>query len=123
MPKRHETMKEGLEREANKKGLTGKERHRYIGGALTNMEKRGKITVHRKPPPRKEKKPREKLVLTVKKNSAISKARGYPVYSLYRADGKQFNDSTFRKRSSAYAAANDEMHAYNQGFLQKRIKG
>lgn len=119
MPKRRETLKEGLEREANKKGLTGKERTRYIGGALTNMAKRGKIEVTRKAPPRK---PREKLVLTVKKNTAVSNARGYPVYSLYRANGQQYNNSTFRKRSSAYAAANDEMHAHNQGFVQKRIK-
>lgn len=119
MAKRKETLKEGLEREANKKGLTGKERTRYIGGALTNMAKRGKIEVTRKAPPRK---PREKLSLTVKKNTAASNARGYPVYSLYRANGQQFNSSTFRKRSSALAAANDEMHAHNQGLVQKRIK-
>lgn len=122
MARRSETMKEGLNREADKKGLTGKERHRYIGGALTNMEKRGKIKVNRKPPPRKQKKPREKLVLTVKKNTAASNSRGYPVYSLYRASGQQYNDSTFRKRSSANAAANDEMHAHNQGFTQKKFK-
>lgn len=120
MPKRHETLKQGLEREADKKGFTGKERHRYIGGALTNMEKRGKISVKRKPPPRKI---REKLVLSVKKNSAVSKERGYPVYSLYRANGQQFNDSTYRKRSSAERSASDEMHAHNQGLKQKRIKG
>lgn len=119
MAKRKETLKEGLEREANKKGFTGKERGRYIGGALTNMEKRGKITVQRKPPPRKQ---REKLVLTVKKNTSVSNTRGYPVYSLYRPSGAQYNDSTFRKRSSAYASANDEMHAHNQGYTQKRIK-
>jgi cell division septation protein DedD len=43
------TLVQGLEREAEKKGLTGAEKHRYIGGAIRNMEKRGEITIHRKP--------------------------------------------------------------------------
>lgn len=33
------TLEEGLDRSANKRGFTGKERHRYIGGALYNMGK------------------------------------------------------------------------------------
>lgn len=43
------TLEEGLDNSANKKGLTGKERHRYIGGAIRNMEKRGEFTIKRKP--------------------------------------------------------------------------
>lgn len=40
MAKKHEeTLEQGLNRSAEKKGLTGAERHRYIGGALRNMGK------------------------------------------------------------------------------------
>jgi hypothetical protein len=109
--KRKETLKEGLNREADKKGLSGKERHRYIGGAITNMEKRGAIKkVERKAPPRK---PRERLELTVKKNSAASKARSYDVYSLYRANGTQYGDATYRTRKGATNAKNSAEAAHN----------
>lgn len=43
------TLEEGLDNSANKKGLTGAARHRYIGGAIRNMEKRGEFTIKRKP--------------------------------------------------------------------------
>jgi hypothetical protein len=33
------SLEEGLNHSANKRGFTGKERHRYIGGALHNMGK------------------------------------------------------------------------------------
>jgi hypothetical protein len=37
--KQKESLEEGLNRSATKRGMTGKERHRYIGGALHNMGK------------------------------------------------------------------------------------
>jgi hypothetical protein len=43
------SLKAGLDRSANKKGLTGKARHRYIGGAIHNMGLRGKITIKARP--------------------------------------------------------------------------
>ena len=39
MARKTETLEEGLERSANKRGLTGAERHRYIGGTLHNLGK------------------------------------------------------------------------------------
>lgn len=42
------TLEEGLERSARKKGLSGKERQRYVGGAIRNMEKRGEFTIKRR---------------------------------------------------------------------------
>lgn len=49
MAKAKQSLEEGLDRSANKHGFTGKERHRYIGGAIRNLEKRGKISVKHKP--------------------------------------------------------------------------
>jgi hypothetical protein len=39
MAKAKQSLEEGLDSSANKRHLTGKERHRYIGGALHNMGK------------------------------------------------------------------------------------
>ena len=46
---KHKSLKSGLNNSADKRGFTGKERHRYIGGAIRNMQKRGKVTIHQKP--------------------------------------------------------------------------
>lgn len=40
MPKK---MHEALERQATKKGLTGKRRRRYVYGTMAKAKKRGKI--------------------------------------------------------------------------------
>src|SRR5579859_4636643 len=39
MVKRSESLEEGLNRSADKRGLSGRERHRYIGGALQHLGK------------------------------------------------------------------------------------
>lgn len=49
MAKAKQSLEEGLDHSANKRGFTGKERHRYIGGAIRNMEKRGKLAIKKKP--------------------------------------------------------------------------
>ena len=123
MAKQKETLEEGLNRAANKKGLTGKARKRYIGGTLENLSKKGKITLKKAPPPRKIKKPIEKIHLVAKKNGPASKARGYDVYSIYKeGNTTPYTDSTYRKRAVAVRAAQDEQDAHNQGLVQKRIK-
>jgi len=152
MGKSSATLEEGLSNSAQKKGYSGKERQRYIGGAIRNMEKRGEIkkiqrkaakpkvakvahkpaakTVHKKvsaprQPVEREVKatpPKIKIKLLVKKNGAVSKQRGFDVYSLYKESGEQFNDATFRKRSVALSEANAEMNAYNGGYIRKKFK-
>lgn len=49
MAKAKQSLEEGLDRSANKKGFKGKKRQQYIGGAIRNMEKRGEFTIKRKP--------------------------------------------------------------------------
>lgn len=147
MAKKTETLEEGLNRSANKRGFTGKERHRYIGGALHNMGKaktrsgkKEKVTTPRpapkastpkvtakkvstvaahKPAPKPApkpvipEKPREKLVLEVKKNAAASAARGVPMYSLYKSNGFQHGSYVTKKRAAAVQEAKIEMDSYN----------
>lgn len=48
MARAKQSLEEGLDRSANKRGFSGKSRHRYIGGAIRNMEKRGEITVKKR---------------------------------------------------------------------------
>jgi hypothetical protein len=131
------SLEEGLNDSANKRGFSGKERHRYIGGAIRNMEKRGEITAKkgavrstspapaRNAPPRPAPKPRERLALVVKKNGPASAQRSYDVYSLYKEGEKTpYNSSTFRKRSAATQAAKVEMEAHNHPkgvHTQKRL--
>lgn len=137
MAKAKASLKEGLDKSANKKGFTGAARHRYIGGAIRNMEKRGTITakkrvaasahkptprpVHRAPEP--PPKPRVKLVLVVKVNKeATAKVaareakfnrKGYPIYSVYDANGKMHGSGTYSKKKSAEQEANSAMFAHN----------
>lgn len=72
--KRKESLEEGLDKSANKRGFSGAKRHQYIGGALRNMQKKGQITLKKrqaKPkqaglfgakytPPKKKARPRRK---------------------------------------------------------------
>lgn len=138
MAKAKQSLEEGLDRSAQRRGFTGKERHRYIGGAIRNMEKRHEISVKkravrssspapaRKAPPRPAPKPRERLALVVKKNSAESAKRTYDVYSLYKEGQKTpYNSSTFRKRGAAQQAAKTEMEMQNHPkgvHSQKRLR-
>ena len=68
MAKAKASLEEGLNNSANKRGFTGKERHRYIGGALYNMGKAKtrsgkregpKPTAHKAEAPKPAPKPRE----------------------------------------------------------------
>ncbi len=53
MAKAKASLEEGLNSSANKRGLTGKDRHRYIGGALHNMGKAKTRSGKREPAPTK----------------------------------------------------------------------
>lgn len=48
MAKAKASLKAGLDNSADKKGFSGSARHRYIGGAIKNMEKRGEISVKKR---------------------------------------------------------------------------
>ena len=109
-----ETLEEGLNRSATKRGFTGADRHRYIGGALRNMGKA-------KAPPHKTKKPREQIVLTARKNAEASKGKPYDVYSIYK--GKElWSNQHFRKLSAAKHEAKIEQDAHNQGYKRTKFK-
>jgi hypothetical protein len=130
MAKQKETLEEGLNREATKKGFTGKERQRYIGGTLSNLAKKGKIKLHRVPPPKRGKpvKPKEPITLIVKKNvraseSASSRGIKVDIYSIYnKKTGAMWSDGLFRKRAVATRRAFDEQDAYNNGLKQNRAR-
>lgn len=143
MAKKGETLEEGLNKSANKRGFTGKERHRYIGGALHNMGKakprrKGdsknpsaresstthhtahKTVQHHKPEPVKPTRPKEQIVLTAKLNSVASKGKPYNVYSIYK--GKElWSKTTYRKLSTAKAEAKIEQDAHNYGYKRGRF--
>lgn len=140
------SLKAGLNRSANKRGLTGKERHRYIGGALHNMGKgrtrsgkREAVSPHKtavhptvvkhaaSPQPKKLAYSRptvkkvEKLELVVKKNASASASKGFTVYSMYNAKtGAQHGTALARKRATVEGEAKREMHAHNMGLKQSR---
>lgn len=140
MTKKSETLEEGLNRSADKRGLTGKEKHRYIGGALHNMGKGRTRSGKREPvsrshtaasrastthkpvlvtPARKKAysaptlTKREHLSLGVreKKNSG----KHYPVYEIFDKKTKSAykGGGEYRKKSAATAEAKHEMDAHN----------
>ena len=142
--KSSETLEEGLNRSANKRGLSGKERHRYIGGALHNMGKAktrsGKKepvhkastshatshktttshTTHKPAAPVKPVRPAEQIVLTAKKNTEASKSKPYDVYSIYK--GKElWSNQHYRKLSVAKHEAKIEQDAHNYGYKRGRL--
>ena len=141
--KSSETLEEGLDRSARKKGYTGKERQRYVGGAIRNMEKRGaikprtssvmhhsathtvrtaakRVEPHKAPAPAKKaySSPtmtrREHVTLTVKK-------RGDHYVIVNAKTGASWNSSLFRKASTAKAEAKIEQDAYNGGYKRGRL--
>lgn len=139
MAKAKLSLEEGLERSASKRHLTGKEKHRYIGGALHNLGKSkprsgGKkskgpsvpktVNNQHTPPklsaPKKQaySKPtltkREHLSLVARKNTEESKNKPYDVYSIYKSGSKTpYSNQLFRKMSAAKAEAKIEMDAHN----------
>lgn len=155
MAKASASLEEGLNRSADHRGLSGKERHRYIGGALHNMGKARTRSGKREPAPtrahtapvpaparkehapsvkrgtapapgrtklprkpgqtgfRPKPKPRERLDLTVKANTAASKGKPYTVYSIYRGKELYKGGGQYRKASAARAEAKIEMDAHN----------
>lgn len=138
MAKAKLSLEEGLDRSANKRHLTGKERHRYIGGALHNMGKskprsggkskptphKAASTTHKPAPsvsaPKKQAyssptlTKREHLSLVVRKNTDESKKKPYDVYSIYKSGSKTpYSTQLFRKMSAAKAEAKIEMDAHN----------
>lgn len=138
MARKGESLEEGLDRSANKRGFSGSERHRYIGGAIRNMEKRGEITAKKRPvkstspaparkaPPRPAPKPRERIELVSRKNSAASATRSYDVYSLYKkGSSTPYTGATYRSSGAAKRAAKTEMEMHNHPkgvHSQRRLK-
>ena len=145
--KSSETLEEGLNRSANKRGLSGKERHRYIGGALHNMGKSkprsgGKSktthkastatshttthkattthTSHKPAAPVKPVRPAEQIVLVARKNAEASKNKPYDVYSIYK--GKElWSSQHYRKLSVAKHEAKIEQDAHNYGYKRGKL--
>lgn len=137
MAKAQKSLEEGLNRSANKRGLTGKERHRYIGGALHNMGKAKTRDGKREPvkhtasapaahkpaptpaaPTKKAYSPpkltaRPHIHLVGKRNVEASKKHGYNLYSIYHKDGRLYSDSLYRTLDKAKAQANLERTAHN----------
>jgi len=134
--KSSETLEEGLDRSARKKGYTGKERQRYVGGAIRNMEKRGAIgkikprtshimhhaapkpahkpVTHHVAAPAKPTPPKEKISLIVKKSGDS--------YRIYNAKTNAvWGDSRFRTPSKAKAEAKIEQDAHNAGYKRGRL--
>lgn len=138
-----ETLEEGLDRSANKRGLTGKERHRYIGGALRNMAKRGAITMRKRqgkpvasasahtparasspaPAPATPKKAaysaptitkRERLELEVKQSKTHKGPDGSPRFEIFNKKTKQrYNSEVYRTRKAAQDEAKYAMERHN----------
>lgn len=114
------SLSANLEREANKKGLTGEARTRYIVGGAYNAEKRHAAKLARKKAASKPTKAPAKvtssnrLELVVRKNAAASASRSYDVYSLYKPNSKEpYTSATYRKRSVAQQEAKTEMEKHN----------
>ena len=143
--KKEESLEEALNRSASKRHLTGRERHRYIGGTLHNLGKSkprsgGKAkptrastttprrapatrTVTHKPaPPPKPKRPTQQIVLTARKNTEASKSKPYDVYSIYNGKELWNGGLHYRKLSTAKHEAKIEQDAYNYGYKRGRFK-
>lgn len=126
MPRRKTAGKRSLSanlaRSANKRGLTGEARERYIIGGAINAEKRheaklaGKRAASRasKAKASKPASTGPRLELVVRKNAAASANRSYDVYSLYKPNAKEpYTSATYRKRSVALHEAKVEMEKHN----------
>ncbi len=137
--KEKESLEAGLNRSANKRGLTGKDRHRYIGGALHNLGKgrtrngkkekvapakkahapAAKVAVApakkfaSKPMP-KPVPPKEKVELAVRK-----KGQHFSIYD--KKSGKDFG-GMFRNSSKARNEAKILQDEYNQGYKRSMIR-
>ncbi len=138
--KEKESLEAGLNRSANKRGLTGKDRHRYIGGALHNMGKgrtrsgkREKVAAPAKKahapaakvaaapakkaapkPMPKPSPPKEKVELAVRK-----KGQHFSIYD--KKSGRDFG-GMFRTSSKARNEAKILQDEYNQGYKRSMIK-
>lgn len=150
MAKSSTTLEEGLNRSANKRGFTGKERHRYIGGALHNMGKAKTRAGKREPATHKPstapatRKPyvkptitktttkkayqkpsmvkRVRISLVAKKNTEASKGKPYDVYSIYKSGEKTpYTSQTFRKLSTAKHEAKIAQDEHNEGYKRGRF--
>ena len=146
MAKKTETLEEGLNRSASKRGLTGKERHRYIGGALHNMGKAKTRSGKREPRPTHTKAParpaaaptrtsgkatyqrpamtrRAHVSLAVRKNADASKARGQAVYSIYNTKTNALwnGGGSYRSASKAKNDAKIEQDAWNEGYKRSKF--
>lgn len=118
------SLSANLERSADKRGLTGQARDRYIIGGAIRAEKmheaklaRGKVvkTAARAASraPAKKASP-GRLELIVRRNAEASAARNYDVYSLYRPGEKTpYSSATYRKRSAADQARKVEIERHH----------
>ncbi len=123
--KEKESLEAGLNRSANKRGLTGKDRHRYIGGALHNLGKgrtrsgkKEKVAAPAKKaaskPMPKPIPPKEKVELAVRK-----KGQHFSIYD--KKSGRDFG-GMFRTSSKARNEAKILQDEYNQGYRRSMIK-
>ncbi len=144
--KSSETLEEGLERSARKKGYTGKERQRYVGGAIRNMEKRGAIgtikpstsrimhhsathtvrTAAKHVEPRKAPAPARKAysspTITKRAHVTLEAKKRQDHYVIVNAKtGETWNSSRFKKLASARNEAKIEQDAYNAGLTRGRL--
>lgn len=136
-----ETLEQGLTRSANKKGLKGKARERYIiGGAIHSYQRKAGQKPTVKPvKPRAPRAPRQsssasasapaartKIELVARKNADASSTRSYDVYSIYEKNKKTpYTGATYRTRSAAVQAAKvaQESHNHPKGIHgQNRLK-
>jgi len=122
-----ESLSAGLNRSADKRGLSGAARTRYIAGGAINAEKRHEARLRRghyiKKPTSGSKRgkagkapaPRVKLELVVRKNASASKDRSYDVYSLYEGKSakRPYTSATYRTRGAAQQAAKVAMESHN----------
>lgn len=143
MAKGKQSLEEGLDHSANKRGFTGAKRHQYIGGAIRNMEKRGALSVKprakkatsapaHKPAPKAHVAPsakpapkkaaynaptmvkREFLDLEVKVNKKASEGKPTARYSIYNKKTKaQYSGAIYISRKGAVQAAKNAMDAHN----------
>ncbi len=113
------TLSAGLARSADKRGLTGEARERYIIGGAIDAEKKhqAKLAHAKSAKAATKKKPvaaGPRLELVVRKNAEASASRSYDVYSLYRPNSKTpYSSATYRKRSDAEHAKKTEIEKHH----------